>query len=54
MSTPDAYMVVLPSNTVPNVSVFLDSNRAIEYAAQHHGIVKALFAAENHPRKDEQ
>lgn len=50
--TPDAYLVSLPNNFVPASTVFLDLSRAIDYAAQHHGTVKALYTAENHPRKD--
>jgi hypothetical protein len=47
-------MVSLPNNFVPASTVFLDLSRAIDYAAQHRGTVKALYTAENHPRKDEQ
>lgn len=46
---PDAYLVSIPSG---NNTVFLDLSRAIDYAAQHHGTVKALYTAENHPRKE--
>lgn len=40
-----AYLVTLPRNTVPSEAVFLDCERAVSYAAQHHGSVAPLVLA---------